>query len=77
MKLKKSRIKHIVKQFIMRADLGADVEAIRLHRQAEKLIEDSGIPYTFLRPNEFMQGLSISKVLLLRVIMLFTYRQKI
>ena len=53
---KKSRIKHIVKQSIMLADLDADVEAMRLHRQAEKLIEDSGIPYTFLRPNEFMQG---------------------
>ena len=53
---KKSGIKHIVKQSIMRADLGADVEAMRLHRQAEKLIEESGIPYTFLRPNEFMQG---------------------
>jgi uncharacterized protein YbjT (DUF2867 family) len=53
---KKSGIKHIVKQSIMRADLGADVEAMRLHRQSEKLIEESGIPYTFLRPNEFMQG---------------------
>ena len=53
---KKSGIKHIVKQSIMRADLGADVEAMRFHRQAEKLIEESGIPYTFLRPNEFMQG---------------------
>ncbi len=53
---KKSGIKHIVKQSIMRADLGADVEAMRLHRQTEKLIEESGIPYTFLRPNEFMQG---------------------
>ena len=52
----KSGIKHIVKQSIRGADLGADVEAMRLHRQAEKLIEDSGIPYTFLRPNEFMQG---------------------
>jgi uncharacterized protein YbjT (DUF2867 family) len=38
----------------MRADLGADVEAMRLHRQAEKLIIESAIPYTFLRPNEFM-----------------------
>jgi uncharacterized protein YbjT (DUF2867 family) len=55
-KAKKSGIKHIVKQSIMLADLNADVEAMRLHRQAEKLIEDSGIPYTFLRPNEFMQG---------------------
>jgi uncharacterized protein YbjT (DUF2867 family) len=53
---KKSGIKHIVKQSIMRADLGADVEAMRLHRQTERLIEESGIPYTFLRPNEFMQG---------------------
>ena len=53
---KKSGIRHIVKQSIMRADLKADVEAMRLHRQAEKVIEESGIPYTFLRPNEFMQG---------------------
>jgi uncharacterized protein YbjT (DUF2867 family) len=53
---KKSGIKHIVKQSIMGADLGADIEAMRLHRQAEILIEESGIPYTFLRPNEFMQG---------------------
>jgi uncharacterized protein YbjT (DUF2867 family) len=53
---KKSGIKHIVKQSIMGADLKAGVEAMRLHRQTEKLIEESGIPYTFLRPNEFMQG---------------------
>jgi uncharacterized protein YbjT (DUF2867 family) len=53
---KKSGINHIVKQSIMLADLGADVEAMRLHRQTEKLIEESKIPYTFLRPNEFMQG---------------------
>lgn len=53
---KKSGIKHIVKQSIMGADLDADVEAMRLHRQTEKMIEESGIPYTFLRPNEFMQG---------------------
>ena len=53
---KKSGIRHIVKQSIMGADLVADVEAMRLHRQAEKVIEESGIPYTFLRPNEFMQG---------------------
>jgi uncharacterized protein YbjT (DUF2867 family) len=30
--------------------------AMSLHRQAEKIIEESGIPFTFLRPNEFMQG---------------------
>ena len=36
---KKSGIKHIVKQSIRGADLDADVEAMRLHRQTEKLIE--------------------------------------
>jgi uncharacterized protein YbjT (DUF2867 family) len=55
-KAKKSGIRHIVKQSIMGADLKAVIEAMRLHRQTEKLIEESGIPYTFLRPNEFMQG---------------------
>ncbi len=53
---KKSEIKHIVKQSIMGADMKADLESMRLHRQAEKMIEESKIPYTFLRPNEFMQG---------------------
>jgi uncharacterized protein YbjT (DUF2867 family) len=28
----------------------------RLHRQEEKIIEDSGISYTFLRPGSFMQS---------------------
>lgn len=35
----------------------ADLETFgRSHRQAEKIIEASGIPYTFLRPNGFMQN---------------------
>lgn len=35
----------------------ADLETFgRSHRQAEKIIEESGIPYTFLRPNGFMQN---------------------
>jgi uncharacterized protein YbjT (DUF2867 family) len=53
---KKAKVKHIVKQSVMGADLEADVGTMRLHRQAEKIIEKSGIPYTFLRPNEFMQN---------------------
>lgn len=28
----------------------------RLHKQEEKIIEESGIPYTFLRANFFMQN---------------------
>ena len=53
---KKAGIRHIVKQSVMGADLEADVGTMRLHRQAEEIIEQSGIPFTFLRPNEFMQN---------------------
>jgi uncharacterized protein YbjT (DUF2867 family) len=53
---KKAGIRHIVKQSVMGADLEADVGTMRLHRQAEKIIEQSEIPFTFLRPNEFMQN---------------------
>lgn len=53
---KKAGIRHIVKQSVMGADLEADVGTMRLHRQVEDIIEQSGIPFTFLRPNEFMQN---------------------
>lgn len=53
---KKVGIRHIVKQSVMGADLDADVGTLRFHRQAEGIIEESGIPITFLRPNEFMQN---------------------
>jgi uncharacterized protein YbjT (DUF2867 family) len=56
---KKAGIRHIVKQSVQAADSTAAatiVSTIRLHGQAEKIIEESGIPYTFLRPGEFMQN---------------------
>jgi uncharacterized protein YbjT (DUF2867 family) len=53
---KKAGIRHIVKHSVMGADLEADVGTFRLHRQAEKIIEQSEIPFTFVRPNEFMQN---------------------
>jgi uncharacterized protein YbjT (DUF2867 family) len=53
---KNSGIRHIVKQSVLGADLEADVGIMRLHRQVERIIEQSGIPFTFLRPNEFMQN---------------------
>ena len=53
---KKAGIRHIVKQSVMGADLEADVGTMRLPRQVEDIIEQSGIPFTFLRPNEFMQN---------------------
>lgn len=53
---KKAGVRYIVKQSVMGADEGAEVEIMRQHRKAEKIIEESGISYTFLRPNEFMQN---------------------
>jgi len=53
---KKNGIKHIVKQSVMGADSELEFAHLRLHRQAEKMIEESGIPFTFLRPNDFMQN---------------------
>jgi uncharacterized protein YbjT (DUF2867 family) len=48
-------VRLIVKQSV----LGADEEAfilVRIHRPVEKAIESSGIAWTFLRPNSFMQN---------------------
>ena len=53
---KKSEIRHIVKLSAFGADSESIVSSLRLHRQTEEIIEESGIPYTFLRPTEFMQN---------------------
>lgn len=49
-------IKHIVKLSVMGADSEPGIIGSRLHRQVEKMMEDTGIPFTFLRPNFFMQN---------------------
>jgi uncharacterized protein YbjT (DUF2867 family) len=54
---KKNGIKFLVKLSTMGADLEPGYTSGRLHRQIEKIIEESGIPYAFLRPNSFMQNL--------------------
>ena len=53
---KKNNVKHIVKLSVMGADMEPPITITRLHRQEEKIIEDSGIPYTFLRPVGFIQN---------------------
>ena len=50
-------VEHIVKQSVM----GAEDEAYSLahvHRPVEKAIEESGLAWTFLRPNSFMQNVA-------------------
>jgi uncharacterized protein YbjT (DUF2867 family) len=55
---KERDVKHIVKLSHIRAnpDDEPQINITRLHRQAEKIIEESGIPFTFLRPNFFIQN---------------------
>jgi uncharacterized protein YbjT (DUF2867 family) len=53
---KNARIKYIVRQSVMGAEAEPGITPSRLHRQAEKIIEESQIPFTFLRPNFFMQN---------------------
>jgi uncharacterized protein YbjT (DUF2867 family) len=52
---RKANVNHIVKQ----SAFGSQREGItmnRLHREIEKIVESSGINYTFLRPMSFMQN---------------------
>jgi uncharacterized protein YbjT (DUF2867 family) len=53
---RKNRVKFIVKLSAMGADLEPGFAGGRLHRQAEEIIEESRIPYIFLRSNAFMQN---------------------
>jgi len=53
---KKAGVKHIVRLSVMGADAEQEFPLGNLHQQVEKLIEASGISYTFLRPNSFFQN---------------------
>lgn len=53
---KKNEIKYIVKLSVIGADAEPGIMIGRLHRQEEKMIEESGIPYAFLRSGAFMQN---------------------
>ena len=53
---KKHGVKHIVRLSALGADAEPGIQLGRWHREVEKAIEESGIPYTFLRPNSFMQN---------------------
>jgi uncharacterized protein YbjT (DUF2867 family) len=46
----------VVLSSLLAADLEHEITVGRLHRQEEKIVEESGIPSAFLRPNAFMQN---------------------
>ena len=49
-------VEHIVKLSMLNAASMPGTLFTRWHNQAENYIEESGIPYTFLRPNIYMQN---------------------
>jgi uncharacterized protein YbjT (DUF2867 family) len=49
-------VEHIVTISIMGADLEPGTQITRWHRRVERYLEDSGIAYTILRPNMYMQN---------------------
>jgi len=53
---KEAGVKHIVKLSVIGADKEGFIFA-RIHRASEKAVEGSGIPWTFLRANGFMQNM--------------------
>ena len=52
---KAADVRHIVKLSILKA-AEESFSLARVHRQVEKAIESSGLAWTFLRPNSFMQN---------------------
>ncbi|WP_200912320.1 SDR family oxidoreductase [Pedobacter sp. Leaf216] len=53
----KSGVKHIVKLSQFAAELNSPVRFLRYHAVVEEKIKSTGLQYSFLRPNLFMQGL--------------------
>jgi uncharacterized protein YbjT (DUF2867 family) len=54
---RKNNVKFMVMlSSLLASDMEHETTVGRLHRQEEKIIEESGIPCTFLRPNAFMQN---------------------
>jgi uncharacterized protein YbjT (DUF2867 family) len=54
---RRAGVRHIVKQSQWAASPDSPVRFLRYHATVEQKIRESGMTYTFLRPNLFMQGL--------------------
>ncbi len=54
---RQSGVRHIVKLSQLHADATSPVRFLRYHAAVEAAIRESGLVYTFLSPNLFMQGL--------------------
>ena len=69
-------IEHIVKLSVLGAEAEPGITISRLHRQADKIIEESGIPYTCVQVGSCRTS-SISLVVVSDLRVLFTSQQGI
>jgi uncharacterized protein YbjT (DUF2867 family) len=53
----RAEVKHVVKFSAMGADPDTKVEVLRLHGETDKLLRNSGVPFTILQPNSFHQNI--------------------
>jgi uncharacterized protein YbjT (DUF2867 family) len=53
---RRAGLRRLVKFSVLGADPGSPVGILRQHGEIEQQVEASGIPYTLLRPNSFMQN---------------------
>lgn len=53
---KRAGVKHIVRSSAQGADVDAPIALGRWHGAVEKMIEDSGLEWTFVQPNSFIQN---------------------
>ncbi len=49
-------VRHIVKLSVLGVDAASPCRLIRSHARVEAAIDASDLPYTFVRPNSFMQN---------------------
>lgn len=54
---RRSGVRHVVKLSVIGADPEADSAILAAHGASERLLAESGLPHTILRPNYFMQNL--------------------
>ncbi|MCK5391063.1 MAG: SDR family oxidoreductase [Deltaproteobacteria bacterium] len=53
---KEAGVKHLVKYSVLGADPDSPSTILKYHGQSEKYLKDSGLRYTLIRPNLFMQN---------------------
>jgi uncharacterized protein YbjT (DUF2867 family) len=52
---KNAGVSHILRISMMNASLNSPSSALRMHAECEEIVKNSGISYTIIRPNWFMQ----------------------